>query len=447
MDSNPSKDHPSSNPESKKQINPPDEKTLKSIETDLAEGSKSFALKNYQDATDSFSRACETLSNHYGDQHLAVVDAQILYGKALVKHAIKLNACLGGEPTKDETELERNQKNNDSNQSGPSGSSDLKSKKPSGSKPTNTNPHIHFSGDSSDEDEEADQEEKAGSDSDDLEQCTAEEELEAAFYVLELARSSVEMELSNERLKESNHVELIKLKKKLIQIFELLAEVHQEGDKFDEALNSYLSSLRVKESLPTEFCSSRSMAETHLWTALAYELLPERSDSIPKSVEHVENAIKLMKTHIESLESKSTWNLSSTDLQADPSNGSNKPSDETNETNHEIQECKSILEDLEAKLEELKTVPQAPPLDAKELALQAYLKDVVLPLKNENESSVVNDLSKLVKRKKNPVESELKNEDNVKVGDPKEVIGKRSLEEEMESSVKKKSKVDESSIH
>ncbi|EGG08349.1 uncharacterized protein MELLADRAFT_116051 [Melampsora larici-populina 98AG31] len=397
MDSKPAENHQLTNTESKKstnQIKPPNEKILKSIQSDLAEGSKSFALKNYQDATDSFSRACETLSIHYGDQHPAVVDAQILYGKALVKHAIKLNACLGGgggEPNKDEPEPESNQKVQDSNRSGPSGSSDLKSKKASGSKPTNTNPHIHFSGDSSDEDEDQDQEEKAGSDEDDLEQCTVEEELEAAFYVLELARSSIEIQLSDESLKASNHDEFIKLKKKLIQVFELLAEVHQEGDKFDEALNSYLSSLKVKESLPTEVCSRRSMAETHLWTALAYELLPERSDSISKSVEHVENAIELMKTYIE----------------------------------------------------KLKTVPQAAPLDAKEIALQAYLKDVVLPHKNENGTSVVNDLSMLVKRKKNPVqETEVKkDETDGLVG---KEMGKRSLEEDVETGMNKKSKVDES---
>ncbi|KAI8443190.1 hypothetical protein BY996DRAFT_4537749, partial [Phakopsora pachyrhizi] len=58
---------------------------------------RSFALKNFSESAECFSRACEKLSKKFGESHPELVDAQISYGKALLNNAISLSNVLGQE--------------------------------------------------------------------------------------------------------------------------------------------------------------------------------------------------------------------------------------------------------------------------------------------------------------------------------------------------------------
>lgn len=235
-------------------IDPPDQSTADSIEADIAEGTRAYALKNYQDATEAFSKACEKLAGHYGDCHPALVDAHICYGKALVKNAIRLSAVLGDpqaenltDPQLSVTEVAKTSGSSSSQYMflgiimgrvaridvifglKPAGPCKSTNQKPGSSKPSNT-PHIHFSGDSSADDSECEDDESEGDYEQGTASCTAEEELEAAFQVLELARLILEAQLAAGTTdSQQEEAEQAKVKNKLFQVFELLAEVHQEA--------------------------------------------------------------------------------------------------------------------------------------------------------------------------------------------------------------------------
>jgi hypothetical protein len=89
------------------------------------------------------------------------------------------------------------------------------------------NPQIHFSGDSSDE--EGDDGEEGDDEIDQAEEpVTVEDELENAFQVLEFARQSILSQIDSSK-NQPEQVE--KPQNKLIDVYDLIAQVHQEGGK------------------------------------------------------------------------------------------------------------------------------------------------------------------------------------------------------------------------
>ncbi|MBW0570116.1 hypothetical protein O181_109831, partial [Austropuccinia psidii MF-1] len=384
-----------------------------SIEIDLAAGARAFAFKNFPIATDCFSKACEKLDHLYGNQHPALIDAYISYGKALLHNAISLSNVLSqaNNPINDSDGIEEISNGHPLDQSTNQLASQSSSIKPTPASSSKTpacttinpkNPHIHFSGDSSDEDDTEENHPQADEHEPAEEAVTAEEELESAFQVLENARQSLQTQIDSPTDKLSSQ-ELKKLKIKLTTVHELLAEVHQESEQFESAVESYINSLEVKQSAVDDF-SPGSIAENHLMIALALELIPDNAGSLEKAVDHVDQAIDLMKRHLVNLETKlEKFELTVSPLDKTSSPESSQKKDHESLTT-EIEEVKSLISELESKKEELKTIAQPPPMTEKDKALQAYLASVNPSIIDVNGKMIVNDLSNLVKKRQRPNE-------------------------------------------
>jgi len=385
------------------------ETQTETIEAELAAGARAFAFKNYAVATECFSKACEllTAAQHAGPQDLPkIIHAHLLYGKALLQNAISL-ASLSG-PINPSHSLPPNHPSLPPPDDAPPPSSSKAAGDASTSKAASQaatkgiqgNAHIHFSGDSSDDEdagegEDADDSEGgAGQGEEAADQVTVEDELENAFHVLEFARQTIVSQIdASKDLPQS----LPKLQDKLIEVNDLIAQVHQEGEQFELAVESYKSSLEVKKSRGE--VSAGGLAETHLMIALALELIPDESGArVKEAIGHVEEAIEVMKGELERLRGKKGL-VAGSERKKEADGGATSSS--------EIEETESLIRELEAKRDELQTVPQAPPMSEKDKALEAYLAAISNSHPLANGKAAVNDLSNLVKKRPRPVDSPL----------------------------------------
>ncbi|KNF03742.1 hypothetical protein PSTG_03264 [Puccinia striiformis f. sp. tritici PST-78] len=385
---------------------------IDTIEAELAAGSRAFAFKNYAIATECFSKACEKLTTHHPENYSAIIDAHLSYGKALLRNAINLGSLSGGlnahNPTATEPEDATPEVNGDapsSSKVGPaeaSTASTSKPPKPDTSKGIKGNPQIHFSGDDSDEDEDA-----GGEEDEEIDQAeepvTVEDELENAFQVLDFARQSILTQIDSSK-DQPEHVK--KLQTKLIDVYDLIAQVHQEGEQFEQAVESYKSSLEVKKSRTD--APAGTIAETHLMIALALELIPDEGESMKQAIGHIDEAIDLMKSQLDKLTHQQSVSQTGQEGQEKPAEsveGDKEKPEAAEKLKSEIEETQSLIGELEAKREELKTVPQAPAMTEADKALQAYLAAVNSNPSTTNGKAAINDLTSLVKKRARPVES------------------------------------------
>ncbi|KNZ49448.1 uncharacterized protein VP01_4g11 [Puccinia sorghi] len=190
---------------------------------------------------------------------------------------------------------------------------------------------------------------------------------------------------------------LDKLQNKLIEVYDLIAQVHQEGEEFELAVESYKSSLEVKKLRGD--VSAGGLAETHLMIALALELIPdEKGGRLEQAIGHVEEAIELMKGELDRLRAKESSGASAAGEDTKKAaNGATASS--------EVEETQSLIRELEAKRDELKTVPQALPMSEKDKALEAYLAAINSTKPIANGKAAVNDLTNLVKKRPRPVDA------------------------------------------
>lgn len=427
---------------------------MESIEAQLAAGARAFALKHYATATECFSRACESLTAHHPENHPAIIDAHLFYGKALLRNAISLGSLIGpldgqkshhDHPSHDQAGRHgqaTTPQATSSTRAGASSSSKGSSSLPA-SKALNKTPQIHFSGDSSDG-EHAEEEEEATDEDEAVEgPVTVEEELESAFHALEFARQAIQSQIDTHLINQKPRDETERLQNKLIDVYDLIAQVHQEGEQFEMAVEAYKHSLEIKKSRPD--VKAGTVAETHLMIALALELIPDNGELLKQAIEHVDRAIELMRGHLSHLNDRfgALRSEHSTSKSTEPSQaaegGTNGPSDRAGEVGSsqlrsEIEETRSLIDELEAKKEELKTVPQAPPLTDADQALQAYL-NALNHQPHPNGKAIVNDLSKLVKKRPRPPPPPLE------TSEPSSSNSGRPLEAEQPESSPKRPKI------
>ncbi|KAI9618460.1 hypothetical protein H4Q26_012281 [Puccinia striiformis f. sp. tritici PST-130] len=347
---------------------------IDTIEAELAAGSRAFAFKNYAIATECFSKACEKLTTHHPENYSAIIDAHLSYGKALLRNAINLGSLSGGLNAHNPTATEPEDATPEVNGDAPSSS-----KGPAEASTAN---------------EEIDQAE---------EPVTVEDELENAFQVLDFARQSILTQIDSSK-DQPEHVK--KLQTKLIDVYDLIAQVHQEGEQFEQAVESYKSSLEVKKSRTD--APAGTIAETHLMIALALELIPDEGESMKQAIGHIDEAIDLMKSQLDKLTHQQSVSQTGQEGQEKPAEsveGDKEKPEAAEKLKSEIEETQSLIGELEAKREELKTVPQAPAMTEADKALQAYLAAVNSNPSTTNGKAAINDLTSLVKKRARPVES------------------------------------------
>ncbi|KAM0786536.1 hypothetical protein ACM66B_001993 [Microbotryomycetes sp. NB124-2] len=316
-------------------------------QTLLARGVRSLALRKWSEACEDLSRAVEALAEKHGEFAPECAEPLVLYGKALLNNAIAQSAVLGGGPdghSKEETEEAAQNA---------AGSSSAAAAGPS------TSRNFSFGGDAPDDEDDEDGEGEDDDDEDDegVAAVDRDDELEAAFGVLDMARTIYEkMDTKEAKLKRAD-------------VHKLLGEVAQESAQFENAVEEYTSALTILQTVLPPY--DRALSELHMLCALALDFLP---DSVSRAVKHAERAkdVLLLKlAHLEKTENKTERDVK------------------------EIADIKDLLGDVDMKIEDLKVVPEELPKTEAEKRLDELLKGSG----GVSATGAVNNLNSLVKKK------------------------------------------------
>ncbi|KNZ74575.1 NASP-related protein sim3 [Termitomyces sp. J132] len=364
------------------------------IETAIEHAKRAFALKKFEQAIEHYATALELMTKKVGEDSPETADLYFLYGKALLENAISQSSVLGKEQDGDGHEEE-------------AAPADLNGK----------GPILSFSGDAEEVDDPvvdlfaqaektiAEAEKIENDEDEDGEDAEPEDDFNASWEVLDLARAIYD------KVKDQEDDDEIRLK--LADTYIALGDVSLETEKFDQAITDYEAGLDLKiQLLPI---SSRQIAEAHYKLSMVLDLTPGRlSDAIVQA----EKALESVESRLAELRDGLSGQLSPLAEEEKPSakgkgksTGSRLVRDELvqnmskSRIEAEIKEFSELREDLALKVEELKTTPNNSSdktISAPAMAAQALDKEL-----NTGSSAacgtacaVVNDLTSIVKKKK-----------------------------------------------
>ncbi|THH05413.1 hypothetical protein EW145_g4813 [Phellinidium pouzarii] len=397
------------------------------VEDCVEKAKRAVALRKYEQAVDHYATALEIMAAKYGDGAPEAADLYFAYGKALLENAISQSAVLGKEQA--EESLLKDEDESADASGGASGDS---------------KPFISFFGDVEDDalmrngeetaidlfaeanaavereekGEDDEDEDGEGEDDDDEEEDEGEPEddFNAAWEVLDLARALYE--------KGRNEDDEIKLK--LADTLIALGDVSLETEKFDVAIPDYEKGVALKsELLPF---SSRQIAEAHYKLSIVFDLTPGR---LALAIEHAEKAFDSVESRLVLLRNGLNGQPPLPKAPKPDTKGKGKAKATAvllaqnelvqnmskSQIEAEIKELDELKEDLALKVEELKTSPSGEPANAPELAAKAL--DRALNAKPASASDpskpvVVNDLTTMVKKKKKSMETNSVSDMNIK---------------------------------
>ncbi|KAF9466041.1 hypothetical protein BDZ94DRAFT_239462 [Collybia nuda] len=369
------------------------------IESAIEHAKRAFALKKFEQAVEHYATALELMTKKFGEDAPETADLYFTYGKALLENAIAQNSVLGKEqPEEDEKD-------------------DASSSRVNGDAPI-----LSFSGDGEDmnggeEDDPtvdlfaqaaqniADAEGTGGGDDDDDDEGEPEDDFNAAWEVLDLARAIYEKQ------QEEGDDEEIKLK--LADTLIALGDVSLETEKFDQAILDYEAGLALKiQLLPV---SSRQIAEAHYKLSMVLDLTSGR---LSDAIVHAEKAFESVESRLTELKAGLSGQLASApDMRSDlkgkgKSTGGRLVRDDLvqnmsrSQIEAEFKELSELKEDLALKVEELKTSPNesleatAPALAAQSLDKELNGPAVAL---SSTAPAVINDLTSIVVKKKKKI--------------------------------------------
>ncbi|KAK9236215.1 SHNi-TPR-domain-containing protein [Lipomyces kononenkoae] len=233
-------------------------------------GLKSYGLKKYEDATESFARACEVFVIEHGRDDPNLL---FLYGRALFQVAVSSSDVLGGVKTD-------NTKNSTSTPAGTQAASPKAE--------SSGNGLFQFTGDAEDVDSEEDDEDHG--------EQEEENDFETAWEVLDLARTLFQKQVSSLSDAETNKETTRDTQQKLADIHDILGEISLESENFAQAATDLEASLKLKEELYAE--ESTFVSEARFKLSLALEFIPDRPDKRKQAAELVEKAINSVKRRI-----------------------------------------------------------------------------------------------------------------------------------------------------
>ncbi|KAG8748373.1 hypothetical protein FRC10_005920 [Ceratobasidium sp. 414] len=357
------------------------------IESEVEIAKRAFALRNFEEAADHYATALEKSRLQNGEDAPEFAELLLVYGRALLENAISQNSVLGKEKEGEGAgEAQKDSANGAASSS-------------SGAKPGEG--RIHFGGDPESDhegDETVDLLDSGANDSKDEEEEAAEEndeepedDFNAAWDVLDMARAYYDKQEGDD------------MKLKLAETYMYLGDVSLETEKFEQAVSDYTSGLTIKTQLLPFY--SRQVCEAHYRLSLVLDLTPGK---LSEGVQHVEQAMSSLKARISVLKERLE---SPVDVKgkgkgayiSDPLEGLDEEGLKT-----ELKEVEELLKDLTLKHEDMKSTPEAQ--NAKGSGTDKALDELLqfkptLPppeLPPPIMDGPVNDLTKLVKKKKKP---------------------------------------------
>ncbi|PPR00520.1 hypothetical protein CVT26_009906 [Gymnopilus dilepis] len=255
---------------------PPAEVTVQSC---IEQAKRAFALKKYEQAIDHYATALELITKEVGENAPETADLYFSYGKALLENAIAQSSVLGKDQPQDAPEED--------------------SKVASGSGSGTSGPILSFSGDPEEmeEDQPVDlfgqaaqeqEEEEEGHEQEQEEDGEPEDDFNAAWEVLDLARAIYDKQHVDDGDDE--------VKLKLADTYIALGDVSLETEKFDQAITDYEAGLKLKlELLPS---SSRHIAEAHYKLSMVLDLTSGR---LSDAISHAEQALQSVEDRLTEL--------------------------------------------------------------------------------------------------------------------------------------------------
>ncbi|KAG5647843.1 hypothetical protein DXG03_007767 [Asterophora parasitica] len=364
------------------------------IESAIEHAKRAFALKKFEQAIEHYATALELITKTVGEDSPETADLYFSYGKALLENAIAQSSVLGKEQTEEEED-----------EGAPVVGANGKG------------PILSFSGDAEEGDDDpavdlfaqaaqtiAEAEAAGeGEEDDEEEDGEPEDDFNAAWEVLDLARAIYDKQ------KDQDEDEEVRLK--LADTYIALGDVSLETEKFDQAITDYEAGLALKSQLLP--ISSRQIAEAHYKLSMVLDLTPGRlSEAIvqaEKALESVESRLAELRDGLsgqlpllpqeETPSAKGKGKATGTRLVRDDLvQKMSKPQIEA-----EIKELGELREDLALKVDELKTTPSNPSTETSAPAQAAQALDKELNGGTSGASAapaVVNDLTSIVKKKK-----------------------------------------------
>ncbi|KAJ2835619.1 hypothetical protein FBU31_001580 [Coemansia sp. 'formosensis'] len=325
---------------------------------DLLEiGTRAFALGDWEEAIDSFGQLASITEQTFGSESPRYADGLVMYGRALLQHAIEQNALLAEKTLADAATGNLGKEEEEDETAGV---------------PTKAN--INFEGEpdfrqieslaledgangSSSKGKQAD----TGDDEEEEEE--EEDDFAAAWDVLDLARV-IQAKATD-----------IKSQLKYAETLMLLGDVSMESENFGQAVKDFTEALEVKMQYLDD--SNRELAELYYKLALAHEYNQESG----KALELMKDVQRILGNRLKVVEA------------------SDKDEDVA-----EMESLTEVLADVAIKIEEWKT-PQKPvdfnAMTPEEAALAERAK---VMFKEAMESGKINDISNLVRphKKKAP---------------------------------------------
>jgi HAT1-interacting factor 1 len=392
------------------------------IESATEAAQKAFALRKYEEAVENYAAALELATEKYGERSLECANLYFVYGKALLENAISHSAVLG----KEEAEGALRDAGEEEDKAGGSSSS-----------------RFHFGGDGEDEPvdllgQAAKANEEEDGEEEEEEEGEPEDDFNAAWEVLDLARTFFEKHDDDES------------KLKLGDIHITLGDVSLETENFSQAITDYTAGLKLKSELLPLY--SRQIAEAHYKLSIVLDLTSGR---LSESIEHAEKALQSVEARLVVLRDYITGTMQKDAGEAVDPKGKGRAKVYTDpienmtkeELEGQVKEFEELRTDLQLKTEDLKATPEAAPAStAPEMAAQS-LDEILnrhfasstgsgsnLASTTTTAAAPVNDLTSIV-RKKKPAKPAVEGNGGVK----------RKAEEidDEKSALDKKAKLDE----
>ncbi|KAF8586365.1 hypothetical protein K439DRAFT_1387288 [Ramaria rubella] len=408
------------------------------VEGAIEQAKRAYSLQIFEQAVEHYATALELMTKKYGDASPECVDLYFAYGKALLENAIAQSSVLGKEETTAALDA------------------DEVVDKASGSGPSASGTRIHFGEDTTeegdtenldaretDQDEQTidlfaeavrepadDQGEHRDAESDGDGEGEPEDDFNAAWEVLEVARSLYEAQKDSDE----------KIRLKLADTYIALGDVSLETEKLEQAVSDYTTAVALKTDILPR--SSRQIAEVHYKLCIVYDMTAGR---LAHAIEHAKRAeasvqarLDEITTHLKTSSIKDRVQL---EIKVDTKGKGKATSSMTGaelsleemtkaQLESEVQELKGLLEDVSLKIEELKSSPDIAEASAPDLVAQELDRDLNGTVASSAApTQQINDLTSMVVKKKKKI--------------PESTGGKRKADdEETAGSPEKRMRVD-----
>ncbi|KAJ2056048.1 hypothetical protein GGI17_006388 [Coemansia sp. S146] len=320
----------------------------------LETGTRAFALGEWEEAIDSFGQLASITEQTFGSESPRYADGLVMYGRALLQHAIEQNALMAEKTLAD------------------AATGNLGKEKEEEVLPTKAN--INFEGEPDFrqieslalEDTENGGESSKGKQADTGEEDEEDEEEEddfaAAWDVLDLARVI--------QAKATDSKSQLKYAETLM----LLGDVSMESENFGQAVKDFSEALEVKMQYLDD--SNRELAELYYKLALAYEY----NQDTGKALELMNDVERILGNRLKIVE--------------------------VSDKDEDVAEAESlgeVLADVASKIEEWKSPQKPVDINAMTPEESAMAEKAKAMFKEAMESGKINDISNLVRPHKKKV--------------------------------------------